>query len=72
MITELFFELNDEQQEVIAGGASLDAFSDTSFVQKNVYGVTYSTSTPYGSAALSYGEGQKIKTYGASDLSIYV
>jgi hypothetical protein len=72
MITELFFELNEEQQEVVTGGASLYSLSDTAFTQKNVYGVTYSTSTPYGSATLSYGEGQKIKTNGYSDLSIYV
>jgi hypothetical protein len=70
MSTELFVELNSEQQEVITGGASVINFSDTYFAQHNVVGQTYSASGPGGSVAYSFGAGQSIKTDGLSYLDI--
>mgnify|MGYP003483822587 CR=1 FL=1 len=70
MSNELFVELNDEQQEIIAGGASLDSLSITAFQQQTVLGGTASISGPGGSATASQGAAQNTETFGLSFLAI--
>ena len=70
MSNELFVELNDEQQEIIAGGASLDSASITAFRQSTVLGGTASLSGPGGSVTASEGAAQYTDTFGLSLLSI--
>ncbi len=70
MSNELFVELNDEQQEIIAGGASLDSLSITAFQQETVLGGTASLSNPGGSMTASQGAAQNTATFGVSLLSI--
>ena len=70
MSNELFVELNDEQQEIIAGGASLDSLSITAFQQQTVLGGTASMSGPGGSATASQGAAQNTATFGVSALAI--
>ena len=72
MSNELFVELNDEQQEIIAGGASLNSLSITAFQQQTVLGGTASISGPGGSATDSRGAAQSIDTFGVSLLAIQV
>jgi hypothetical protein len=71
MSNELFVELNDEQQEIVAGGAaSLDSASITVFDAQTVLGGTASMSGPGGSVTASQGAAQDITTFGVSLLSI--
>jgi hypothetical protein len=70
MSNELFVELNDEQQEIIAGGASLDSASITAFKQQIVAGGTVSSSGPGGSFTASNGAAQNTETFGLSVLAI--
>ena len=71
MSNELFVELNDEQQEIIAGGAaSLLSISETSFDAQTVFGNTASFSGPNGSMTTSNGAAQDITTTGFSQLEI--
>ncbi len=70
MSNELFVELNDEQQEIIAGGASLNSLSITAFEQSTVLGGTASMSGPGGSATASQGAAQYTATFGISALAI--
>jgi hypothetical protein len=64
MSNELFVELNDEQQEIVTGGAEILSLSATGFNQKTVLAHTGSVSTPYGSAAGSQGAAQSTDTFG--------
>jgi hypothetical protein len=64
MSNELFVELNDEQQEIVTGGASILSLSATGFEQEFVYAHTGASSGPNGSVAGSYGISQKTSTYG--------
>jgi hypothetical protein len=71
MSNELFVELNDEQQEIVAGGnASLQSLSITAFDQQTVLGGTASASGPGGSFTASNGAAQDITTFGLSALAI--
>ncbi len=71
MSSELFVELNDEQQEIVAGGAaSLLSISNTVFDAQTVLGGTASISGPGGSATASQGAAQDITTSGFSLLAI--
>jgi hypothetical protein len=71
MSNELFVELNDEQQEIVAGGAaSLDSASFTLYDAQTVLGGTASMSGPGGSITASQGAAQDITTFGVSLLSI--
>ena len=70
MSNELFVELNDEQQEIVAGGAaSLLSISETYFDQQTVFGNTVSASGPGGSYTASNGAAQDTTTYGLSLLA---
>jgi hypothetical protein len=64
MSNELFVELNDEQQEIVTGGAEILSISATGFNQKTVLANTASASGPYGSLAGSQGGAQSTDTYG--------
>jgi hypothetical protein len=71
MSNELFVELNDEQQEIVAGGAaSLQSLSITAFDQQTVFGNTASASGPGGSFTASNGAAQDTTTFGLSALAI--
>jgi hypothetical protein len=72
MSNELFVELNDEQQEIIAGGADLNSLSITAFKQQTVLGGTASMSSPGGSVTASQGAAQNTETFGISALAIHV
>jgi type IV secretory pathway TrbL component len=59
MSNELFVELSDEQQEIVAGGqATLALFNASSFVQDTVVGTSLSQSGPGGSSSGSSGGAQ--------------
>jgi hypothetical protein len=64
MSNELFVELNDEQQEIVTGGAEILSLSATGFKQEFVYAHTGASSGPQGSVAGSYGTAQKTETFG--------
>ncbi len=72
MSNELFVEMNDEQQEIVSGGAaSLLSTSETSFDAQTVFGSTGSFSGPAGSFTTSNGAAQDITTTGFSELDIF-
>jgi hypothetical protein len=71
MSNELFVELNDEQQEIIAGGADLNSLSITAFQKQTVLGGTASSSGPGGSFTASNGAAQNTETFGLSYLAIH-
>jgi hypothetical protein len=69
MSNELFVELNDEQQEVVAGGlASLALLNITAFSQDTVLGTSGSMATPVGAVAQSGGGAQSTDSLGISGL----
>jgi hypothetical protein len=71
MSNELFVELNDEQQEIVAGGAAeLTSLSITAFDAQTVLGGTASMSGPGGSVTASQGAAQDITTLGVSFLNV--
>jgi hypothetical protein len=71
MSNELFVELNDEQQEIVAGGAaSLTSLSITAFDQQAVLGGTASLSGPGGSLTASEGAAIDTTTFGLSLLAV--
>jgi hypothetical protein len=71
MSNELFVELNDEQQEIVAGGAaSLTSLSITAFDKQAVSGGTASMSGPGGSMTASHGGAVDTTTFGLSLLAI--
>jgi hypothetical protein len=70
-MSELFVELNDEQQEIVAGGAaSLKSLSITAFDKQAVSGGTASMSGPGGSMTASHGGAVDTTTFGLSLLAI--
>jgi hypothetical protein len=69
MSNELFVELSDDQQEVVAGGqASLALLNASFFTQDTVLGTSLSASGPGGAAAGSGGGAQSIKSGSLSAL----
>jgi hypothetical protein len=63
MSNELFVELSDEQQEIVAGGTATLALLNTSFFTSDtVLGNSYSASGPGGAVAGSGGGAQAIKS----------
>jgi hypothetical protein len=69
MSNELFVELSDEQQEIVAGGqATLALFNASFFTSDTVLGNSLSASTPGGAIAGSNGGAQSIKSGSLSAL----
>jgi hypothetical protein len=69
MSNELFVELSDEQQEIVAGGtATLALFNASYFASDMVVGNSFSTSGPGGGIAGSSGGAQSIKSGSISAL----
>ncbi|WP_299402180.1 CTB family bacteriocin [Acaryochloris sp. IP29b_bin.148] len=73
-MSELFTELSDQQQEIVAGGFSLKNYSGTKFYQNyKAAGATGgSYSGPGGSAAGGsvYGVHNKVNTWGGNYLNV--
>jgi hypothetical protein len=67
---ELFVELNDEQQEVVAGGAaSLTLLNITAFSQDTVLGTSGSAAGNWGAWSGSSGGAQSTDSFGLSFLA---
>jgi hypothetical protein len=63
MSNELFVELSDEQQEIVAGGTATLALLNASYFQKDlVTGTSISASGPGGTMSGSSGGAQSIKS----------
>jgi hypothetical protein len=69
MSNELFVELSDEQQEIVAGGqATLALLNISSYQKDTVFGDSFSKSTPGGAMSGSSGGAQSIKSGSLSAL----
>jgi hypothetical protein len=69
MESELFMELSEEQQELVAGGVDFST-SLTNFKAKSIDIESASTSGPEGSTAVGVGDSVKIDTFGANLVSL--
>jgi hypothetical protein len=69
MSNELFVELSDEQQEIVAGGqATLALLNASFFTSDTVLGTSATVAGPGGAAGLSGGGAQAIKSGSLSAL----